>query len=82
MKVKYLIYEKGGLMRLCRAHRLLISLAVTGLLVGCSNRAEKEITSLRMMNAQEKFFKEQIIPDFEAQNNCKVSVLTFNNEWI
>jgi ABC-type glycerol-3-phosphate transport system substrate-binding protein len=34
-----------------------------------------------MMNAQEKFFKEQIIPDFEAQNNCKVSVLTFNNEW-
>ncbi len=70
-------------MRLCSVYRFVISLAVAGLLVGCSNRGpKKEITVLlRMMNAQEKFFKEQIIPDFEAQNNCKVSVLTFNNEW-
>ncbi len=71
-------------MRLCRTYCMIVSLAVTGfmLLAGCNSGPKKEITVLlRMMTAQEKFFKEQIIPQFEKENNCKVSVLTFNNEW-
>lgn len=70
-------------MRLYRFYRIFMGLAVTGLLVGCSNQGpKKEMTLLvRMMNAQEKYFKEQIIPEFEKENNCKISVLTFQNEW-
>ena len=53
------------------------------IVAGCSQQGEKKEISvlLRMMPSQERFFREQIIPEFEKKNNCKVSLATFVNEW-
>jgi ABC-type glycerol-3-phosphate transport system substrate-binding protein len=51
-------------------------------MLSCSPRRVDEITVLiRMMPAQERFFREQIVAAFEKQEKCKVNVATFNNEW-
>jgi len=57
--------------------------AVVGiLLTGCDRSAPREISVLiRMMPTQERFFREQIIPEFEKQNKCKINIVTFNSEW-
>ena len=52
------------------------------LLMGCGGSALEEITVLiRMMPGQERYFKEQLVPSFEKQNNCKINIATFNSEW-
>jgi ABC-type glycerol-3-phosphate transport system substrate-binding protein len=66
--------------------RLVGSLFVMGialLLTSCGpQKAAREMTVLiRMMPAQERFFREQIIAAFEKASNCKINVATFNNEW-
>ncbi len=69
-------------MRLRNVVSLLVGILVLSFLAGCAKKETKEITVLvRMMPAQEKFFREQIIPEFEKQNNCKINVATFVNEW-
>ncbi|MBN1758641.1 MAG: ABC transporter substrate-binding protein [Chitinispirillaceae bacterium] len=51
-------------------------------LIGCSKKGTKEISVLiRMMPAQERFLREQLLPVFEKENNCKVNIATFNSEW-
>jgi len=40
----------------------------------------KEVTILiRMMDMQDSWFRKELIPAFEKENNCKVTVVTFNN---
>jgi ABC-type glycerol-3-phosphate transport system substrate-binding protein len=52
------------------------------LLAGCGQRKGGELTVLiRMMPAQERFFRENIVKKFEQENNCKINIATFNNEW-
>ena len=69
-----------------KLHRILclslIAFAIP-LITGCGKAGgKKEFTVLiRMMPAQERFFKEQVIPVFEQENNCKINVATFVNEW-
>jgi len=61
---------------------LLVSVALLAFFAGCAQKPSKEITVLiRMMPTQDKFFREQIIPEFEKQNDCKVNIATFENEW-
>ena len=59
------------------------ALIVVSLLVfsSCGNKEQKEeITVLiRMMPAQQRFFKQKILPGFEKKYNCKVNLTTFNN---
>lgn len=44
--------------------------------------AGKQLTVLiKMIPAQEKFFKEVIIKDFENKRKCKVNVITFKDNW-
>lgn len=69
MRLRYLFYLITGAM-------------ILGMIPGCAKNSSQEITVLlRMMPAQERFFREQIIPDFEKQNNCKINIATFTTEW-
>jgi len=66
------------LMRYCIAVFAVVGIVMTG----CNRSAPKEMSVLiRMMPAQERFFREQIIPVFEKQNKCKINIVTFNSEW-
>ncbi len=57
----------------------LVSLALLG---GCAEKDVKEISVLiRMMPAQETFFRDQIIPEFEKIHKCKIKIGNFENEW-
>jgi ABC-type glycerol-3-phosphate transport system substrate-binding protein len=63
---------------------IVVSVALlAALLGGCSNQGtEKKITVLvRMMPAQERFFRDQLIPAFEKEYKCKVDIATFVSEW-
>jgi ABC-type glycerol-3-phosphate transport system substrate-binding protein len=63
---------------------IVVSVAILAtLLGGCSNQgAGKKITVLvRMMPAQERFFRDQLIPAFEKEYKCKVDIATFVSEW-
>lgn len=56
--------------------------AAAAIFAGCNHAVSKEITVLiRMMPAQERFFRETIIPEFEKLNQCKVNIANFNSEW-
>lgn len=69
-------------MRLYRFFTVVLGVSLLGLMLGCSSGKKKEITVLiKMMSGQERFFREQVIPEFESRNNCKVSIATFNNDW-
>jgi ABC-type glycerol-3-phosphate transport system substrate-binding protein len=50
---------------------------------GCGKQKGPEELSilLRMMPAQERYLRQDLIPKFEKLNNCKVSISTFDNEW-
>jgi ABC-type glycerol-3-phosphate transport system substrate-binding protein len=51
-------------------------------MTGCNRSAPKEVSVLiRMMPAQERFLREQMLPIFEKEHNCKVNIATFNSEW-
>lgn len=56
---------------------------LASLLGGCSNKdSGKKITVLvRMMPAQERFFRDQMIPAFEKEYKCKVDIAKFESEW-
>lgn len=63
---------------------IVVSVALLSALLGsCSNQgAGKKITVLvRMMPAQERFFRDQLIPAFEKEYKCKVDIATFVSEW-
>jgi len=52
--------------------------------VGCakSGQSSRELTILiRMMPQQERFLQDEIIPGFEKENNCKVQIARFENQW-
>ena len=70
-------------MRIRPVFSFLAGLSVLLIVAGCAQKSgKKEISVLiRMMPAQERFFREEIISKFESQNNCKISLTTFNNEW-
>ncbi|MBD3320888.1 MAG: extracellular solute-binding protein [Chitinivibrionales bacterium] len=53
-------------------------------LAGCGGErgAKTEMTILlRMMPAQERYLREEIIPDFESEHSCKINIATFDNQW-
>lgn len=59
----------------------LVSLVALTVL-SCVEKPTQEMTILiRMMPAQDRYFHDSIVAVFEAQNNCKINVATFNNEW-
>ena len=50
------------------------------LLSGCAKQDKEELTILvKMMPAQQRYFVDQIIPEFEKFNNVKINVATFNS---
>lgn len=63
---------------------LILVFAVIGLFVGCgggkSDNGELTVL-LRMMPAQQRYFREEIIKSFEKKNKCKINIATFNNQW-
>jgi ABC-type glycerol-3-phosphate transport system substrate-binding protein len=70
------------IMRLRHILYLIAGALFLTLVAGCAKKPSNEIGILiRMMPAQERFFREQIIPEFEKQYNCKVNINTFTNEW-
>jgi ABC-type glycerol-3-phosphate transport system substrate-binding protein len=68
-----------------KTHRFVFAAVIAVLIVvltGCNKSAPKEISILiRMMPAQKRFLTEKLIPEFEKQHQCKVSVSTFESEW-
>lgn len=62
---------------------LIISTLLALVFTGCSRtEGKKEITLLvRMMPAQERFFRDDILPKFEKKHNCKINLATFDKEW-
>jgi len=62
--------------------RCAVAVPLVFLLLSCASRSPEEITILiRMMPAQERFFRENIVAAFEKQEKCKINVASFNNEW-
>jgi ABC-type glycerol-3-phosphate transport system substrate-binding protein len=64
-------------------HSVLIAVVSLGLF-GCSGlkKPRQEFTVLvRMMPAQQRFFEQEIVAKFNKENNCKISVATFTNQW-
>lgn len=59
---------------------LMLGTILVGLLAACAAPTpEKEITILvRMMDMQDAWFRENLIPAFEKEHNCKVTVVTFD----
>ena len=47
---------------------------------GSGGKAELGIL-LRMMPAQERFLREEIIPEFEREHDCRVKVSVFEKQW-
>lgn len=69
-------------MRLRYFSSLIVGTLMVVFTSGCMKKESGEITVLiRMMPAQEKLFREQIIHEFEKHNSCKVHVANFENEW-
>jgi ABC-type glycerol-3-phosphate transport system substrate-binding protein len=59
---------------------VVVSLCLFG--CGGAKKASTEFTVLiRMMPAQQRFFEEEFVAKFNKQNNCKISVATFANQW-
>ncbi|MBD3346693.1 MAG: extracellular solute-binding protein [Chitinivibrionales bacterium] len=75
-------FLRGGFMRF--STMVCILAAATMFMVGCGPRKGETPTMtvlLRMMPAQERFLREEILPEFERENNCKINIATFDNEW-
>jgi ABC-type glycerol-3-phosphate transport system substrate-binding protein len=71
-------------MRLFTIPGILASAAFAAVLVGCGGQgnAKKEMTVLlRMMPAQERFFRDNVVKPFEKKHNCKINIATFNKQW-
>lgn len=60
------------------------SVTVVFTMTGCGTKGGggNEFTVLlRMMPAQQRFFRQEIVREFERKNGCKINVATFNNQW-
>ena len=67
-----------------RSAASIVALALVGLfLASCSQKASMPTMTIliRMMPAQDRFFREDIIAKFEKLNKCKINVATFENQW-
>lgn len=63
-------------------HGLIIALILLGSMQCSKRRAGPEMSVLiRMMPAQEKYFKEKIIGGFEEKHGCRIRVVTFGDMW-
>lgn len=53
------------------------------MMAACSpqQKAQEMTVLIRMMPAQERFFRENIVTEFERENNCKINIATFTNQW-
>jgi len=60
-----------------------VSLICAAMMWGCAKYGQPQELSilLRMMPAQERFLQQELLPKFEKENNCKVILSTFENEW-
>ncbi len=63
--------------------RVMLFISFLAGLMGCGQKGKQsELTVLiRMMPAQQRFFRQEIIKPFEKRNNCKINIATFNNQW-
>jgi len=70
-------------MRMKLIVELVIVMIAVYFLSSCTqNQAQQEVTVLiRMMPVQERFFREEIIPQFERENGCKIKVANFQKQW-
>ncbi len=71
-------------MRLWNASRIVLTAALAAASIGCSgkSRTKQEMTVLlRMMPAQERHFRENIVKPFEKEHKCKINIATFTNQW-
>lgn len=62
--------------------RLVLITIVLSLFFGCGQKQKNELTILiRMMPAQQRFFRDEIIKPFEQKFDCKINIATFTNQW-
>jgi ABC-type glycerol-3-phosphate transport system substrate-binding protein len=58
-------------------------LVISGLFAGAQKEAKTEIAEMtiliRMMDMQDRWFREELIPAFEKEEGCKITAVTFNN---
>jgi ABC-type glycerol-3-phosphate transport system substrate-binding protein len=67
-------------MKLKRVVKILSIGVVALLATSCQKTDKEDLTVLiRMMPAQQRYFKNEILPQFEKLNNCKVNLRTFYN---
>ncbi len=68
-------------MKLKRSVKIVAGIAGLILLGACGKKGPKEELNvlIRMMPAQQRYFKNQVLPAFEKKHNCKVRLTTFNN---
>ncbi|MBD3419380.1 MAG: extracellular solute-binding protein [Chitinivibrionales bacterium] len=50
---------------------------------GCARKTDTPTITilLRMMPAQERFLRDEIVPAFEKEHDCKVQIANFDNQW-
>jgi ABC-type glycerol-3-phosphate transport system substrate-binding protein len=66
----------------CVTSRIVVPAMLFALLCGCNQKPKNEFTILlRMMPAQQRFFRDEIIKPFEQKNDCKINIATFTNQW-
>ncbi len=67
-------------MKLKRSVKIAAGAAALMLLGSCGQGPKEELTVLlRMMPAQQRYFKNEVLPAFEKEHNCKVHITTMNN---
>jgi len=68
-------------MKLRRLAYIAVGVVAFVMFGSCGKGPKEELTVLiRMMPAQQRYFKNEILPAFEKKHNCKVKLTTFNNE--
>lgn len=68
----------------CRHVGVIVAAGLCALMVGCAGRPEKGNTItvlIRMMPAQQRFFRKGVVRRFEKLKNCRINIATFNNQW-
>jgi len=61
-----------------------VAVSALALMAGCVGGQRKGgvlTVLIRMMPAQQRFFRDEIVREFEKKYHCKVNIATFNNEW-
>ncbi len=67
----------GRLLKICGVLSLML------VYLGCNQKAEQpQLTILlRMMPAQERYLRQEVLPAFENEYKCKVRTVDFENQW-